>query len=42
VRDEIATIEALLAGSDGKTAEIEGWIEDLKTRLADPEQEGGK
>ena len=42
VKDELATIEALLAESPGKTAEIEKLIEDLKTRLADVGQEGGK
>jgi len=40
VKNEIATIEALLAGSDGKTAEIEKWIDELKIRLDDPAQEG--
>ncbi len=42
VKDEIATIEALLAGRDGKTEEIGGWIEDLKALLSDPGQEGEK
>jgi GTP-binding protein EngB required for normal cell division len=42
VKDEIATIESLLAGSHGRTAEIEKLIEGLKTRLANMDQEGGK
>ncbi|MBN2437532.1 MAG: dynamin family protein, partial [Deltaproteobacteria bacterium] len=42
VKDELATIETLLAGNPGRTAEIENLIEDLKTRLADMSQEGGK
>jgi len=35
VSEELATIEALLAGGDGKTAEIERWIKELKVRLAE-------
>jgi len=42
VKDELATIEALLAESPCRTAEIEKLIEDLKMRLADVGQEGGK
>lgn len=41
VKDEIATIEALLEGSRGRTEEIEKMTEVLKTRLADMDQEGG-
>lgn len=40
VKDEIATIEALLAGSHGRTTEIEQRIEGLKTQLARMDQGG--
>ena len=42
VKDEIATIEALLAGSRGRTEEIHAMIEDLRARLAGMGDEGGE
>jgi ribosome biogenesis GTPase A len=42
VKDEIATIESLLAGGHGRTAEIEKLIEELKKRIGNLDQEGGK
>ena len=42
VKDEIATIEALLEGSSGRTEEIQELIAGLQERLADLSNEGGK
>ncbi|MDD4996587.1 MAG: hypothetical protein PHI99_00405 [Syntrophales bacterium] len=40
VKDEIETIEALLEGSHGRTAEIEKRIEGLKRQLTGMDQGG--
>lgn len=42
VKDEIATIEALLEGSSGRTEEIQGLIANLRGRLDDMSNEGGE